>query len=83
VDVAPHPLRRPRRRGRSEGAEGWWPSLTPPTRTAPTILIAAAGREVRTGRPPVNIKPFMTTAEELVVFYPSPRATPTATDTPP
>ncbi|GAA2603762.1 hypothetical protein GCM10010424_63740 [Streptomyces lienomycini] len=27
--------------------------------------------------------PFMTTPDELVVFYPSPRATPTATDTPP
>ncbi|GGY92282.1 hypothetical protein GCM10010385_47920 [Streptomyces geysiriensis] len=38
-----------------------------------------AGRRVRHD----HENPFMTTPGELVVFYPSPRATPTATDTPP
>jgi hypothetical protein len=34
-------------------------------------------------RPATRENPFMTIPGELVVFYPSPRATPNATDTPP
>ncbi|GHI94911.1 hypothetical protein TPA0906_23130 [Streptomyces olivaceus] len=33
--------------------------------------------------PPTRQNPYLTTPGKLVVFYPSPRATPTATDTPP